>query len=205
MRFAGLTIPLGIMSTPTNYAALLDTEADLLKHFVNGQSIEECATAAAKAPEAVFLATAAASPQVRLDAFERWRSRQVAALVASNDVVANYLDNDCPEDICAGYLAGKLGLDSLSEGIVLAQHEKQLAAEAAAAAANERLEKVLRKNVTGTTGSDTAWGLIARGLVICEDGTLKLFTSDRVARDWAIATGKRCWAAEVAYRGEFLG
>ncbi len=192
------------MSNPTNYTALLKIEADLLEHFVNGQSVEECATAAAKAPEAVFMATAAASPQVRLDAFERWRSRQVAALVASNETVASYLDNDCPEDIYAGYLAGKLGLDSLSEGIILAQYEKQLAAEAAAAAASERLESVLRKNVIGTAKSDTGWALIPGGIAITEDGAVKLFTAYQSAYDFAATSEKRCFVGRVEYRGTFL-
>lgn len=192
-------------TSPASPAALLKTEAELLEHFVNGESVEEVAAAAAKAPEPVFLAVAFASKEVRQQTFERWRSRQVALLVESNQTVSDYLESDCDAAVATAYRGGLLPLEALSAGIATAAHEKEVAALAAALAASERLEKVLRKLVTGTSASDTGWSLIPGGIVIDETGSLKLFTSNRVARDFAATSGKRCFCATIEYRGEFLG
>jgi hypothetical protein len=191
-------------TSPASPAALLKTETELLEHFVNGESVEEIAAAAANAPEPVFLAVAFASQEVRQQTFERWRSRQVALLVESNQAVSDYLEGDCDAAVAAAYRGGLLPLESLSAGIAAAAHEKEMATQAAALAASERLEKVLRKLVSGTTASCTAWSLVPGGIVIDETGSLKLFTSNRVARDYAATCGKRCFVGTVEYRGEFL-
>jgi DNA-binding NarL/FixJ family response regulator len=192
-------------TTPASPAALLKTETELLEHFVNGESVEQIAAAAAKAPEAVFMAVAFASKEVRQQTFERWRSRQVALLVGSNQTVSDYLESDCDAAVAAAYRGGLLPLESLSAGIAAAAHEKEMATQAAALAASERLEKVLRKLVSGTSASDTAWSLVPGGIVIDEAGGLKLFTSNRVARDFAATCGRRCFVGTIEYRGEFLG
>jgi hypothetical protein len=184
-------------------SAILALEADLEARFLSDdlQTVCDCAVASANP---IFICNATASLEVRSAIVEGWRAKQVASLVESNPVVANYLDEDCDEDVCTAYRAGLLPLESLSAGIAAVAHEREVAAMAAAAAANEKLERQMRKLINGTTAQDTAWSLVARGLVITADGTLKLFTSDRMARDWAVANGQRSWYAEVAYRGEWL-
>jgi hypothetical protein len=184
-------------------AAILALEADLQARFLSDDLQTVCDSAVASA-NPIFICNATASLEARTAIVEGWRKKQVASLVESNPVVANYLDEDCDEDVCTAYRAGLLPLESLSAGIAAAAHEREVAAMAAAAAANEKLERQMRKLINGTTAQDTAWSLVARGLVITADGTLKLFTSDRMARDWAVANGQRSWYAEVAYRGEWL-
>lgn len=192
------------MSTTLNTsAAILALEADLEARFLSDDLQTVCDSAVASA-NPIFICSATATLEARTAIVEGWRAKQVASLVESNPVVANYLDEDCDEDVCTAYRAGLLPLESLSAGIAAVAHEREVAAMAAAAAASERLDKVLRKNVIGTTPACTAWSLIPGGLVIDETG-VKLFTAHSSARDYAATSGKRSFVGRIEYRGEFLG
>ena len=184
-------------------SAILALEADLQARFLSDdlQTVCDCAVASANP---IFICNATATLEARAGIVEGWRAKQVASLVESNPVVANYLDEDCDEDVCTAYRAGLLPLESLSAGIAAVAHEREVAAMAAATAASERLDKALRKLVTGTTPACTAWSLIPGGIAITEDGAVKLFTAYQSAYDFATTSEKRCFVGRVEYRGTFL-
>ena len=64
----------------------------------------------------IFICNATASLEARTAIVEGWRKKEVTKLVESNPMVANFLDEDCAEDVCIAYRAGLLPLESLSAG-----------------------------------------------------------------------------------------
>ena len=66
-------------------------------------------------------------------------------------------------------------MESLTAGIAVAAHEREMAAEAAAMTAQARLEKALRKLLADADPAPTGVELLPTGLVGTEDGTCKLF------------------------------
>jgi hypothetical protein len=192
-------------STHPTYSSLLEIESILSDGYVNGETIEQRADAAATSAEAVFLATASASKQTRAETFERWRARQVENLVASREDVAAYLQGDCPPDIAMAYRSGLLALESLTAGIAMVALEKEMAAEVAASASQAKLEKALRKLLADADPNHTGVELMPTGLVVTEDGQLKLFSGHLAAHDFALASGMRCMLANIVYRPAFVG
>jgi len=191
-------------NTATDPTRIFQIENDLQTRFLSDdlQDVCDCAVASGNP---LLICNATASLEARTAILEGWRVKQVKMLIAKNPIVGDYLSCDCDDVVRDGYLAGKLALNALNEAIALAALERQLAAEAAAEAANDRLEKSLRKNVQGTTAADFGFALVPAAVLIDETGKVQFFNHFPTAREFAVASGKRLYLGKIEYRGEFLG
>ena len=114
-------------NTNTDPARIFQIETDLQTRFLSDdlQDVCDCAVASGNP---LLICNATASLEARTAILEGWRVKQVKMLIAKNPIVGEYLSGDCDEVVREGYLAGKLALNALNEGIALAALELVAAA-----------------------------------------------------------------------------